>query len=75
MAWIKNYLQIDETTNKEEAQRILRDNEINNTSWVLSALARVYGEDWAASYRASIADLVCSHGFIGDCNYCKWGTE
>lgn len=74
--YIKENLDIDtKKTSKAEALALLKEHEISTTSWVLSALTEVYGEAWAEEYKESIAKDTCYHGFLGQCPYCKWGTE
>lgn len=76
LRWIEDHMGINPlTTSKAEAHKILRDHEINTTSWVLSRLEKEYGKKWADLYRQSIANKTCAHGFLGNCPYCKWGTD
>lgn len=76
LTYIKDHMQIDTaTTSEAEAIKLLRANEINTTSWVLSTLEQHYGSEFGKAYRQSIADNTCAHGFIGNCHYCKFGTE
>lgn len=76
LAYIKEHMQIDvDHTSREEASAILRQHEINTTSWVLSRLDTEYGKGFGDQYRASINSETCDHGFIGSCPYCKYGTD
>lgn len=76
LEYIKNSFGIEyPITSKNEASNILREYKINISSWILDTLANEYGEAWAASYRISIKDKICKHGFIDECPYCNWGTE
>lgn len=76
LKYIKEHFDIDpKVTSKKKAQDILEAEEINTTSWVLDALAEEYGETWAEAYRQRIRKSTCDHGFLGDCHYCKYGTD
>lgn len=76
LAYIKEHMQIDvKHTSREEAAAILRQHEINTTSWVLSRLENEYGTKWAESYRNKVRKTSCDHGFLGSCPYCKYGTD
>lgn len=54
---------------------LLAKNHIPTTSWIVSKLMQDYGEDFAIQYIESIKDKTCGHGFLGDCPYCRYGTE
>lgn len=74
--YIKENFGIDPAvTSQSKALKVLREHEISTTSWVLSDLESVYGKKFGDKYRKSIASETCEHGFIGECVYCKWGTE
>ena len=76
LKWIEDHMGINPlTTSKAEAHEIMRKHEINTTSWVLTRLEKEYGAKGGTNYRLSIQNKTCTHGFIGNCPYCKWGTD
>lgn len=76
LEYIKRELGVDtETTPPENASNLMLKHRINTTSWVLTVLEEHYGQLWAETYREKIRHISCEHGFIGDCPYCKYGTE
>lgn len=75
LQYIKDNLDIDfEVTPRATVLQIMQDHQLPTTSWVVTCLDVEY-PNLQDQYIKQTKDLVCYHGFIGDCHYCKWGTD